>query len=85
MEGNNATIRSWVSNPTNEEKRVTFKVKIGDNEVSFAAKVLQPNDETLLEKDVEFPSVTPYTLEVPTLYTMAATLVYVGERSRRFH
>lgn len=74
-----ATIRSWVSNLTNEEKRVTLKVKIGDNEVSFADKVLQPNEGTLLEKDVEFPSVTTYTLENPTLYTMAATIVYEGK------
>ncbi|MEH7495701.1 glycoside hydrolase family 2 protein [Neobacillus niacini] len=71
-----ASISASVSNLSNEQKDVTFKIKIGDDEVSFADKVLQPNYETLLESTFEFPSALTYTLENPTLYKMDAKLLY---------
>lgn len=71
-----ASIRAWVKNLSNEQKIVTLKIKIGDEEVIFAHQAVPPNAETLLENAFEFSYATTYTLENPQLYMMDAKLLY---------
>lgn len=55
-----ASISASISNLSNEQKNVNFRIKIGDEEVSFEDKALEPNAETLLENTFEFPSAIIY-------------------------
>lgn len=69
-----ASIRTLLSNLSNEKKIVTLKIKVGDDEISFVGKVLPSNAETQLENTFAFPAATTYTLENPKLYMLEAKL-----------
>lgn len=70
-----AKISALISNISNEERNLSLQIKVGEEDsVSFEDRLLQPKTDTLLENLVEFPSVIPYTLDNPKLYTMNATL-----------
>lgn len=71
-----ASISAFVNNLSSEEKMVTLKIKINDEEVSFNDKALPPHTETRMENSYEFRSAIPYTLENPKLYRMEAKLLY---------
>ncbi|PAD66653.1 beta-glucuronidase [Bacillus sp. 7586-K] len=70
-----ASISAAVRNLSSEQKNVTVNIKIGDEEVSFSEKLLQPNAKTRLKETFEFPFAIPYTLENPKLYMMNAKLL----------
>ncbi|GAA0300514.1 beta-glucuronidase [Gracilibacillus halotolerans] len=73
-----ASVRAMLHNLTNEEKSVTLKINIGEEEIAFADTVLPPNKETRVEGVFAFPSATTYSLDNPTLYKMDAWLIHEG-------
>ncbi|NLK75306.1 MAG: beta-glucuronidase [Clostridiales bacterium] len=75
-----ATIRTVISNLSDEEKNVSLEIKVGEeHRVSFKERKLNPDGETILEDTFEFSSAISYSLDNPKLYTMTGTLLHNNE------